>query len=637
MGYWYHTLALAAARPVAFLLVLSLLLVALPVGAGRPGVAQAAPSIQIPPGQFKRRTISGIVDAVSASSISIRTKFGNIFVNVTSDTVINVGPEKNVGIDRVLMGDKAVVHLDRSPVEQKKAAGDETPLPVETTTATTTGAGAGSSPTDGGGTSTTTDNGGTSTTTDNGGTSTTTEDGSTQSGDGTTTDGGTATSSQTTTGALILPLGDLREAFAASLIVSGGAVGSLSFSGAALQQTTTDDGGGGTQTTTVDGGGTQTTTDDGGGTQTTTDDGGSAQTTTDDGGGTQTTTDDGGGTTETTTAAVNSGQGPAPEDIVSFRSVTALRITVVPSKATRNHQRGLETCKTSKKRTVVDEEGNELELEDQSGEVDSGDEDSGVGTTSAAVLGSESVPILTASLVTGGGFSVGSLSFRGAALQETTTDAGAGSTNTTTTDGASNGTTTDAGDGSGDTAPTGGTSNGTTTGDGAETADQLDGETCAGGGDRLVLLLQKASLRAEKAVIRATAQAAKIDERLDRLIAKLEAQGKSTDRITARFEDRKAKEQQRLDRTLARADSRIQAKIDRAQKRKETREKEPGEDKGSGPKDKGSEDRGPKDNESGDKGPKDKEPKKGGGSSSSGGGSSGGGGGSSGGGGKGKK
>ena len=50
MSYWYQTRALAAAKPVALLMALSLLIVALPAEGRRPGVVEAAPAAQVPPG-----------------------------------------------------------------------------------------------------------------------------------------------------------------------------------------------------------------------------------------------------------------------------------------------------------------------------------------------------------------------------------------------------------------------------------------------------------------------------------------------------------------------------------------------------------------------------------------------------------
>ena len=531
-------------KPLAVLAVLSLLAIPLPSVVGHPNTVEAAPAVQIPPGQLKRKSLSGTVVAVSASLITVGTRFGNVDVNVTGRTVINVGPEKNVGIDRVQVGDKVAVKLDRSIVDPELLPEPDAPTESETSTEpvgesqTSTDSVTGETSTEPVAPSTTT----TDVTTDNG-TSTPPATGEQPASDtATSTDSGTSTAAVRADAILVSP----EQLSAALVTIGGGGFSGLVFRGAA-QATTTDDGTS-AQTTTDDGAGAQTTTDDGTGTQTTTDDGTGTQTTTGDGTGTGTTTDDGTGTQTTTEDDATDGSGASSTGVgqlPSFRTVTALRITVVPSKATISHQRGLETCKTKGKRTVVNDDGEEVELDDES--------------TDQPPDGSVSTSTLTALLDTVGGGGFGSLSLRGVGLQATGTEDGgdgsdpdAGSIGTTTT--TTNGTTTDA-DGSGGTS--------------TSTDSSVDESTCEGDGDRVILLLQKQSLRSEKAVIRASQRAAKIDERLARLADKLEVSGKTDllTKLTAKAEERKTRDQERLDRTLARADEKTKAAIDRAKNR----------------------------------------------------------------------
>ena len=61
---------------------------------------EAVPAEQkIPPGQLVRKSISGpvVADADDLSSITVGTKF----VNLTSETVVNAPPDKNVGLEAI--------------------------------------------------------------------------------------------------------------------------------------------------------------------------------------------------------------------------------------------------------------------------------------------------------------------------------------------------------------------------------------------------------------------------------------------------------------------------------------------------------------------------------------------------------
>jgi hypothetical protein len=79
------------------------------------GSAEAAPLAQIPSGQLTRKTISGTVDSVSGSLIVVQTKSGRVEVNVTAETVVNVPPEKNVGVGVIEPGMKIVAFTKRPP------------------------------------------------------------------------------------------------------------------------------------------------------------------------------------------------------------------------------------------------------------------------------------------------------------------------------------------------------------------------------------------------------------------------------------------------------------------------------------------------------------------------------------------
>ena len=102
---------------------------------------EAAQEKPTPPGQLTRQTISGVVVAVSGSSITIGTQHGNVEAGITSQTSISAGPEKDLGPDAINVGDRIVVHLNRSPLEKPKKGEEGVTAPDATgatTTATTT-------------------------------------------------------------------------------------------------------------------------------------------------------------------------------------------------------------------------------------------------------------------------------------------------------------------------------------------------------------------------------------------------------------------------------------------------------------------------------------------------------------------
>ena len=89
---------------------------------------EAAPAGQkIPPGQLVRKSISGPVVAAAddLSSITVGTKF----VNLTSETVVNAPPDKNVGLEAITVSSKVVVKLNRPPLEKVEIEDEEPPPP----------------------------------------------------------------------------------------------------------------------------------------------------------------------------------------------------------------------------------------------------------------------------------------------------------------------------------------------------------------------------------------------------------------------------------------------------------------------------------------------------------------------------
>ena len=93
----------------------------------------APPDQKMPPGQLVRESISGPVVAAAddLSSITVGTKFGNLLVSLTSETVVNAPPDKDVGLDAITVGSKVVVKLNRPPLD-KQVLEDEEPPPLST-------------------------------------------------------------------------------------------------------------------------------------------------------------------------------------------------------------------------------------------------------------------------------------------------------------------------------------------------------------------------------------------------------------------------------------------------------------------------------------------------------------------------
>ncbi len=79
-------------------------------------------------GQLTRKGIFGDVVAVGTSSITISTKFGNVTVAVNSSTKIRTTPGGDITLADIVVGDRAAIHLNQSPV----AEGYPEPTPVPT-------------------------------------------------------------------------------------------------------------------------------------------------------------------------------------------------------------------------------------------------------------------------------------------------------------------------------------------------------------------------------------------------------------------------------------------------------------------------------------------------------------------------
>ncbi len=99
-----------------------------------------------PAGQVVRKGLSGTVVGVSATSIVVQTKYGNVTVEVDGQTVVDAPPDRNVGIGAIEGGMNVAISLNRSmvlgtePVEGAAAPGPtETPGTIETPVAIVVG------------------------------------------------------------------------------------------------------------------------------------------------------------------------------------------------------------------------------------------------------------------------------------------------------------------------------------------------------------------------------------------------------------------------------------------------------------------------------------------------------------------
>ena len=74
----------------------------------------------VPPGQLVRRGFTGTVAGIAGdlSSFELQTKWGAITVGLSSSTIINKPPEKDVGPTALAEGDRVGVLLNRPPVDE---------------------------------------------------------------------------------------------------------------------------------------------------------------------------------------------------------------------------------------------------------------------------------------------------------------------------------------------------------------------------------------------------------------------------------------------------------------------------------------------------------------------------------------
>jgi len=100
-------------RPLALLVVVSLLLAGTFTGAGRNASADSNNAGE-PAGQFTRRGVTGEVVSAGGGSIAIETRFGNVTIDVPGGTIIKSKGE-TIELGDIKPGDRAGVLLDRAP------------------------------------------------------------------------------------------------------------------------------------------------------------------------------------------------------------------------------------------------------------------------------------------------------------------------------------------------------------------------------------------------------------------------------------------------------------------------------------------------------------------------------------------
>ena len=436
MKNWFRSAVLLLIKPLAAVaLVVSLVAIPLPQFAAKHALADGHKPDETPSGQLTRKSLAGKVLARDGSSISVGTHFGNVLVDIDGNTQV-VAHGEHVDILDVNVGDKVVIHLNRSPI----ASAEKQDKPDKPDEPKQTGKG---------------------------------KRGADLDNDSSSDDG----------------LGNDSS--------SDDGLGNDTSSDDGLGNGTSSDGGLGNGTSSDDGLGNGTSSDDGLGNGTSSDDGLGNGTSSDDGLGNGTSSDE---------------LPPAPSDLPRFRTVTALSVHVVPVKAARTHLRAIEKCKANGKRQLVDEEGQLVELEDESGDDDL-DSDNGTST-------GPSEPEALTRVIAIGHAGIGGLAFRGLMFQTTTTSSD-------------------------------------------DSAD--DGEGCEGSGDNLILLLHNGGSNGDRAVIRAAQRTEKIEERLARIIERLERQGRTDeiDRVVEKADELLEREEQRLQRTLERADVKVRRELER--------------------------------------------------------------------------
>ena len=265
----------------------------------------------IPAGQLTRRGLAGDVVSKGDSSFQLETQFGNVTINVNGGTIFKMPGEGTVGFDALSVGDRVGVLLDRAPVAPTEEPGaTDTPEPSETPTGTETA---------------------------------TPEASETPTGtpEASETPTGTPEASETPTGTpepTETPTPEPTDTPTPEPTPTETA-------------TPTPEP---TETATPEASQTPTGTPEASETPTGTPEASETPTGTPEASETPTGTPEG-EATETAT--------PTPTPAPSFRTVTALRVTIIPSKATRQHVRAVVTGKANGKVTVLNEDGTEQELD----------------------------------------------------------------------------------------------------------------------------------------------------------------------------------------------------------------------------------------------------------------------------------
>lgn len=103
-------------RPLALLSVISLILASTlaAVSVSADSSAGSSASSHTPQGQLTRRGVTGIVVAVGGSDFVVETKFGNVTINVSAGTIFKSGSDE-ASLETMQVGDRVGVLLDRPP------------------------------------------------------------------------------------------------------------------------------------------------------------------------------------------------------------------------------------------------------------------------------------------------------------------------------------------------------------------------------------------------------------------------------------------------------------------------------------------------------------------------------------------
>jgi len=109
-------------RPFALLSIISLIMASTITTAI---VSADSNDADIPPGQLTRRGVSGIVAAVGSDNIVVETKFGNVTVDVDGGTIIKSKGDV-IALEDIQVGDRAGVLLNKPPDAPKDDDDDST-------------------------------------------------------------------------------------------------------------------------------------------------------------------------------------------------------------------------------------------------------------------------------------------------------------------------------------------------------------------------------------------------------------------------------------------------------------------------------------------------------------------------------